>query len=417
MSNTSQQTKRTLPARIAWRYLRAPKSHSAVSAISIISVVGVAVATAAIICVLSVFNGFRAVLDDKLDILAPDVAVTPSEGKTFADGDSVAQLIAQVDGVEIALPAVVDNALAIVNGREMPVTLRGVDMSRYPLITHIDSIMMGETPLAQLSPDDVVASVGVAQQLAIYNSGVPMLLFAPRREGRVNLANPMASFITDSVNVADVFQAMQSDYDEKNIICDISRARDLFLYDSEATTIEVQTRPGSDPAKVAQAISQKLGSSAIVKDRLQQQEVNFRMIAIEKWITFLLLIFILIIASFNIVSALCMLVLEKDDSIATLSALGMSRRQIGATFWWESVYVSLSGGIAGVAVGVLLCLLQEWFGIIRLSGDPGSLVIQAYPVRVEAADILIALIPVVAIGLLTAFITAAFARSRLAKAS
>lgn len=406
---------RSLPCRIAWRYLRAPKSHSAVSAISIISVVGVAVATAAIICVLSVFNGFRSVLNEKLDILAPDIAVTPAEGKTFADGDSLAAVIAGVDGVQMALPAVVDNALAIVNGREMPVTLRGVDLSRYPLITKIDSIMMGDVALKDMTSDDVVASVGVAQQLAIYNSGVPMLLFAPRREGRYNPANPMSSFITDSVNVADVFQAMQSDYDEKNVICDIDRARDLFLYDTEATTIEVQTKPGAETSRVAAEISDRLGPTAIVKDRLQQQEVNFRMIAIEKWITFLLLIFILVIASFNIVSALCMLVLEKDSSIATFSAMGMSRSQIGATFWWESIYVSLSGGVCGVVAGVALCLLQQWLGIIRLSGDPGSLVIKAYPVKVEFTDILVALLPVVAIGLLTAFVTAAFARSRIAR--
>lgn len=404
---------RALPARIAWRYLRAPKSHSAVSAISIISVVGVAVATAAIICVLSVFNGFRSVLSDKLDILTPDVVVTPSVGKTFADGDSVASRIASIPGVELAVPAVVDNALAIVDGREMPVTLRGVDMKLYPKVTGIDSIMTGGSALADLGEKDVVPSVGVARQLNIYSTDTDMLIFAPKREGRVNLANPASSFLMDSVKVADIFQAMQSDYDEKDLICDISVARDLFLYDTEATSLEVKATPGTDPTKLAAAISSALGDKATVKDRYRQQEINFRMVEIEKWITFLLLIFILIIASFNIISTLCMLVLEKQDSMSTLSSLGMTRRNIGKIFWWESMYVALTGGIAGVAGGIILCLLQQYFGLIKLGGDPSALVIAAYPVKVEAGDILIALLPVILIGLLCAWTASTFSRSRL----
>ncbi len=403
---------RALPLRIAWRYLRAPKSHSAVSAISIISVVGVAVATAAIICVLSVFNGFRSILTDKLDILAPDVAVSPAEGKTFSDGDSLATVIASLPGVEMAVPAVVDNALAIVDAREMPVILRGVDMQRYPEITGIDSIVTGGHILSALGKNDVIASVGVARQLGFYNGDVPMLIFAPRREGRVNLANPISSFLTDSVNVADIFQAMQNDYDEKTVICDISTARDLFQYDTEATVVEVRTLPGADFRKVAEEIRTRLGPGVVVKDRLQQQEINFRMVEIEKWVSFLLLIFILLIASFNIISTLCMLVLEKVQSMSTFSALGMSKRQIGSVFWWESVYVTLIGGVSGILFGLMLCLLQQYFGIIRLGGDLASLVIQAYPVKVIWSDIAIALLPVVAIGLGTAFTASAFARSR-----
>lgn len=406
----------TLPARIALRYLRAPKSHSAVSAISIISVVGVAVATAAIVCVLSVFNGFRSLLSDKLDILAPDVLVTPAQGKTFADGDSIASLIKTVEGVETVMPSVNDNALAIVGTREMPVALRGIDPAVYPKITAIDSIMLGGTQTASLSPGMAMASVGVARQLGIHTPDETMLIFAPRREGRVNLANPISSFITDSVAVADVFQAMQSEYDEKTVICDISTARALFQYDTEATAIEVKTAPGADPDKVAGEIAAKLGPSAVVKDRFRQQEINFRMVSIEKWVTFLLLIFILIIASFNIISTLCMLIIEKQPSMSTLSAIGMSRKRIGKTFWWESVFVSMAGGIAGLMLGLLLCLLQQHFGLIKLGGDPDSLVITAYPVKVEWTDLIVASVPVVVIGLLSAAIAAAFARSRVSNA-
>lgn len=402
-----------LPARIAWRYLRAPKSHSAVSAISIVSVVGVAVATAAIICVLSVFNGFRGLLNDKLDTLAPDVLVTPAKGKTFANADSIAGIVADMPSVEEVMPAVVDNALAISESREMPVTLRGVDPEAYARITSVDSIIFEGAKMKDLTPADAVVSVGTGQQLAIYATGGTLLLFAPRREGRVNLANPMSSFLTDSVSVAGIFQAMQSDYDNNTVICDITTARNLFQYTTEATQLEVKATPGTDLPALASDIELSLGPNALAKDRARQQQTNFRMVEIEKWVTFLLLIFILLIASFNIISTLCMLIIEKQHSMATLSALGMSRKSIGATFWWESMYVSMSGGIAGIITGLALCLIQEHFGLIKLGGDPEAMIITAYPVAVEWSDVLIALAPVTIIGLAAASIASAFARSRI----
>lgn len=403
----------SLPARIAWRYLRAPKSHSAVSAISIISVVGVAIATAAIVCVLSVFNGFRGLLSDTLDLLAPDVLVTPATGKTFADADSLLNIINKIDGVGTAMPTVTDNALAIYNAKEMPITLRGVVPEIYSEITEIDSLFVNGEGIAGYSPDDAAVSVGVAQQLGTGAGSEGLFLFAPRREGRVNLSNPMASFLTDSVSVRGIFQSLQSEYDENTVICDISTARELFQYTTEATAIEINTDPDADISGVASEINKALGEKAVVKDRFQQQETHFRMVNIEKWMTFLLLIFILMIASFNIISTLCMLIIEKQSSMATMSALGMNRRQIGKTFWWESIYVSLAGGIGGIIIGVALCLIQEKFGLIKLGGDPDILVVHAYPVIVEWSDLLVALTPVAAIGIITAWISAAFARSRV----
>ncbi|MDE6298746.1 MAG: ABC transporter permease [Muribaculaceae bacterium] len=407
----------SLPTRIACRYLRAPKSHSAVSAIAIISVVGVAIATAAIVCVLSVFNGFRSLLVDRLDTLAPDVMITPSSGKTFADADSLAEAVGSIKGVEIAMPSVTDNALAIFNSREMPVTLRGIDPALYSRITSLDSLIRqrdeAAAPVAALSPSEVVLSIGTAAQLGIGETDQPLLIFAPRREGRVNLTNPIASFITDSVYSKGIFQSFRNEYDENYIICDISTARNLFQYDTEGTAIEVKTLPGADPSEVARSIEKRFGNSVIVKDRLQQQEINFRMISIEKWVTFLLLIFILIIASFNIISTLCMLVLDKQNSLATLSALGMSRGKIAAVFRRESLIVSLTGGVAGLILGVGLSLLQQHFGLIRLAGDPSNMVVTAYPVVVVPSDVVVAFIPVAVIGVLTALIAGAFARGRI----
>lgn len=404
----------SLPVKIAWRYLRAPKSHSAVSAIAITSVVGVAVATAAIICVLSVFNGFRTLLNDSLDTLAPDVLITPAVGKVFDNPESLLIKVRNTEGVDIAMPSVVDNALAIFNDREMPVKIHGVVPEMYARITSVDSIIVEGTAMTGFTPSDAAISIGIARQFNTFSaSGEHMFIFAPKREGRVNLANPAMSFVSDSVKVAAIFHAMQSEYDDNTIICDIDVARTLFQYDGEATSIEVKGEPGVSPQALAGAIRQRLGDSVIVKDRIQQQEMNFRMVSIEKWVTFLLMVFILLIASFNIISTLCMLIIEKQQSMATLSSLGMTRGSIGRVFWWESIFVSLLGGVAGVCVGILLCLLQQHFGLIKLSGDPETMVVSAYPVAVVWTDILMALAPVVAIGLLTASISSAFAKSRI----
>ncbi len=435
-----------LGARIAWRYLRARKSHSAVSAIAAVSVAGVAVATAAIVCVLSVFNGFRNVLAQGYSNLMPDIIITPSQGKVMACTDSLLDVLATDTDIVIATPTLTDNALVIYANREMPVTLKGVRPADYVRLTAIDSILYPGGRFIEVnntensidssefdSTEDVydpkadvydpaasvnhtssegVVAVGVAAQIALNGIGESLLLFAPRRHGRVNMANPVESFVADSLTVTAVFQANQSDYDDNVVICDLDVARDLFQYDNEASAIEIQLQSDSNIASVAHRLAEQLGPEFRVTDRMRQQDVNFRMIAIEKWVSFLLLIFILLIASFNLISTMSMLVLEKQSAMPAMRAMGMSRRMVGRVFWWESLYVTLTGGIAGIVGGVVLCLIQQHFGLIRLAGDPDTLIINAYPVAVEGGDILIALIPLLVIGLLTAFIAAAFARSR-----
>lgn len=413
--------KRMLAAKIAWRYLWSKKSHSAVSAISIVSICGMAVATAAIVCVLSVFNGFRDILGDKLDTMVADVVVTPSHGKVFPDTDSIATAIRKAKGVAETMPVVSDNALVIYDSKEMPVILKGVDMTLYPRMAAIDSVMLDHTPFPRVarsiedteSPAIGVASIGVASRLNAF-PGETLMIFAPKREGRINTANPASSFLIDSMRIDGVFQSRQSQFDDNMLICDIETAKALFQYDTEATAIEVMAKPGINLQSLAQNIATSLGPSATVKDRFRLQEINFRMVEIEKWVSFLLLFLILVIASFNIISSLSMLVLEKENAIHTLTALGMPAAGIGSVFRWESLFVAFAGGLAGIATGLILCLLQEHFGLVKLSGDPSSLIISTYPVKVMLTDILLTLIPITAIGLATALITGAFARSRIA---
>lgn len=412
-----------LSARIAWRYLRAKKSHSAVGAISVVSICGIAVATAAIICVLSVFNGFKSVIADRIDTLTPDVIVLPSKGKVIANGDSLADVLRKIPEVELAVPSILENALAIYNGRETPVSLKGVDLDSYNSLTSLNSLLIDRLPSSTIPEDlpSTVIAVGTAARLGA-NPGSDLLLFTPRREGRVNLANPAASFLRDSVRVVSVYRSNQSEYDENRVIVDIDLARDLLQYDMEASAVEIKGKNGVESTRLAEIVTSYLNKNAsgdsiripkyIVKDRLRQQEMNFRMISIEKWVTFLLLFFILVIASFNVISSLSMLVIEKEKSMSTMKALGMSRRRIASLFRWESVFVTLVGSISGIAIGLLLSFLQQKFGFIKLQGDPQSLVVQAYPVVVDPMDILITLVPLIIIGFVTAFITGAFAKSR-----
>lgn len=397
------------------RFLGGKKSHSAVNAIAIVSVVGVAVATAAVICVLSVFNGFQSVLSGRLDTLAPDLMVTPAEGKTIANGDSLALAIGKVEGVSIATPTLTDNALGFYNGRETPVTLKGVVPKEYSKVTSIDSLLLaGGLPLWKSDADNPsLISVGVAYKLSLFNEGDVFNVFAPKRLGRFNPANPAAAFVMDSLYVAGIFQALQEEYDENTIFTDISLVRDLLLYDQEATAIEIKAKPGMDISVLSERVAESAGNGYVVKDRLQQQEINFRMVQIEKWMTFLLLFFILIIASFNIVSTISMLVLEKTDTLRTMSAIGMSRRGISRVFMWESVLVSLIGALAGIVIGSLLCLLQQKYGFITIANGGVEAEPIPYPVCLEVSDIFITMIPILIITLLCSLVASSFAKSRL----
>lgn len=411
----------TLTARIAARYLFGRKSYNAVNAIALVSVCGIAVATAAIVCVLSVFNGFQSVLGTKLDNLTPDIEVSLRQGKTFPRADKLVADISAIPQVTLAQPVLTEQALALFGSRELPITLQGVVPSLYARSSRLDSIIFegGETlksPLFDYQAAPASLAVGTASQLQIGGYGQRIMIFAPRRNGRINPANPAASFQVDSVEVSSIFQSGQKEFDDNVVITDISRVRALLQHDSDrASSIQIMLRPDADVAKAVNAVSKTVGPSFIVKDRFQQHEVNFRMVQIEKYITFLLLVFILIIASFNVVSTMCMLVIEKEQTLHTLDALGLSRRKIGAVFACESWYVTLSGAAAGILLGSVLCLIQQHFGIIKLNGSAETLILAAYPVRLVWTDLILTLIPILLIGACCALTAASYARRKLAK--
>ena len=404
----------SLPLKIAWRYLVSKKGHQAVNIISIVAVCGVVVATAALICVLSVFNGFRGLIMGKLAMLDPQVAVTATLGKTVNDADSVIQVIQAIPGVERVMPVVEGQALAIYGEMQMPVRLKGVP-DNYNTMNDIDSVIVdGTWMLRDQVSHFAVAGAGPAVRLMVRPEFMGMVrLYAPQRQGRVNMANPMGAFRQDSVFVAGIFQLQQNSYDADLIFVPLDMARQLFDYETEATQIEVKLAPGASEQQVMDAISRALGNSYQVKNRLMQQREAYRLVNIEKWMAFLLLAFILVIATFNVISTLSLLIIEKDDSIATLRALGANDRQISRIFVLQGWLITLAGAVTGVVIGLVLCLCQQQFGWLRLSGDPANMIISAYPVEVQWTDVIVTLALVAAVGLLTSMVTALIMRRRL----
>lgn len=407
-----------LSFRIAARYLFGRKSYSAVNAISAVALTGVAVAVAAMVCVMSVFNGFREMASEKLSVLAPDLLVEPVSGRPFEGADSLAARLAALPGVADAQPTLTRQALALYEGRELPFVIKGVVPGAYRRVHPLaEAEYEGSIPLRTANGGEdaspATVSVGFAAQLGIKTLGDNVTVFAPKRTGRVNMANPMASFMVDSVCVTGIYRTGQKDYDENLVLTDIERVRQLLLYDDQATAIEITLSGEVPPDALAADIAGRLGVGFAVKDRMAQHADNFRMVNIEKWVTFLLLFFILAIASFNIISTVCMLVLEKADNLHTLAALGMTRRGIGRVFAWESWMVTAFGAAAGMAVGVTAVLLQQHYGLVKLHGNPSTLVYDAYPVRLEWLDLLYCLVPVLLIGGVCAWIASAYARRRM----
>ena len=406
----------SLPLKIAWRYLVSKKGHQAVNIISIVAVCGIVVATAALICVLSVFNGFKGLIMGRLALLDPEVAITATMGKTINDADSVIGAVSVIPGVERAVPVVVDQALAMYAQYQMPVRLKGVP-DDYNTMNGMDSVIIdGEWKLRDQVSKFAVAGAGPAIRLCVRPEFLGMVrLYAPQRQGKVNIANPMGAFRQDSLFVSGIFQLQQNSYDSDLIYVPLDMARELFDYETEATQIELKLAPGASEQQVMKDISKALGSNYQVKNRLMQQREAYRLVNIEKWMAFLLLAFILVIATFNVISTLSLLIIEKDDSIATLRALGANDRQISRIFVLQGWLITLAGAVTGIIIGLILCLCQQQFGLLRLSGDPANMIISAYPVVVEWTDVLVTLVLVAAIGLLTSMVTALIMRRRLRK--
>lgn len=407
-----------IETQIAWRYLWAKKSHNAINIVSGVSAVAVCVVTAALVCVLSIMNGLGSEVEKMFSRFDPDLRITASEGKSFSLDSDGLQAVCTMDEVAVSAFTIEETALVEFDGHQIPALVKGVDTC-YQALTDIDSIIVdGRYLVFDGAFERTVIGQGLAWQLGIGATFVSAIhLYAPRRTGRVNLMRPDQAFQKKTCFVAGLFAVNQVEYDDHLMLVSLPMARDLFGYaHDEATALELRLCPEADVRKTKKHIRQRLGDDFRVLDRYEQQEDFYRILRIEKWLTALLLLFIMLIAAFNLIGSLTMLMLDKRDDIRTLRNLGADDRMIRRIFTLEGWLISASGAVIGLVLGLILCLIQQHFGLIKL-GTGTEYVLSAYPVRVEAWDLLVVLLSVLAIGFTAALIPTRQIRTDYAQAN
>ena len=404
------------PFYIARRYLFSKKSTHAINVISGISVVGVAVATMALVVTLSVFNGFHDLVASFFTQMDPQLKITPVKGKTAPADDPILTKIRHLSEVEVATECLEEQALAVYGDRQQMVIVKGVE-DNFNQLTHIQEILEGDGDF-ELHAADLsygIPGLGVAYQLGLgYTYEHPLRIYAPRREGQLNMANPTEGFVVDDLySPGVVFCMKQGKYDKNYILTSIAFTRHLFDLDGRLSSLELRLKPGSDFERVKSQMEEIAAGKFYVQDRYEQQDDTFRIMKVEKLIAYVFLTFILMIACFNIIGSLSMLIIDKKEDVVTLRNLGATDHQITRIFLFEGRMISAIGAILGVLIGLLLCWLQQQYGIVRLGSSEGSFVVDAYPVSVHPWDIVLIIITVMAVGFLSVWYPVRYFSRRL----
>ena len=389
------------PFFIARRYLFSKKSTHVINVISSISVIGVAVATMALVIVLSVFNGFHDLVASLFTSFDPQLKVVPVEGKTAPADDPILTKIRLLPQVDVATETVEDQALAIYNDHQAMVKIKGVD-DNFAELSHITDILYGDGSFSLHAANLEYGIVGIrlAQNLGIGAQWDGFLkIYAPKKEGQLDMTNPGDGFVVDSLNSPGVlFAVKQAKYDKNYIITSISFARNLFGQQGMLSDLELRLKPGSNLDAVKAEMQQIAGSKYKVLDRFEQQEDTFKIMSIEKMIAYIFLTFILVVACFNIIGSLSMLIIDKKNDVVTLRNLGANDKQITRVFLFEGRMIAVIGAVIGIGLGLLLCFLQQQYGFVRLGDSEGSFIVDAYPVSVHYSDVAIIFVTVIAVG-------------------
>ncbi len=404
------------PFFIARRYLFSKKSTHVINIISSISVIGVAVATMALVIVLSVFNGFHDLVASLFTNFDPQLKVVPLEGKTAPADDPLLLKIRQLPEVDVATETVEDQALAVFKDKQAMVIIKGVD-DNFSELSHITDILYGDGSFSLHAANLQYGTVGIrlAQTLGIGAQWNGYLkIYAPKKEGQLDLANPGDGFEVDSLNSPGVlFSVRQSKYDKNYIITSVAFARNLFGQQGRLSALELRLKPGSDLDAVKAKMQKIAGGKYQVLDRYEQQEDTFKIMAIEKMIAYIFLTFILVVACFNIISSLSMLIIDKKDDVITLRNLGSNDKQIARVFLFEGRMISTIGAVIGIALGLLLCLLQQQYGFVKLGSSEGSFIVDAYPVSVHYGDVAVIFVTVIVVGWLAVWYPVRYLGKRL----
>lgn len=390
------------PFFIARRYVFSKKSTNAINVISAISVVGVAVGTMALVIVLSVFNGFHDLVASFFTNFDPQIELVPKQGKTAPADDPLLDQIRKMPEVSVHTDVLEDQGLAVYGDRQQMVTVMGVD-DNFTQLTNISDILYGDGEFTLQAANLFYAIPGIrlAQDMGLGARFDGYLkLYAPVRRGQItDLEDPSDGFVVDSlISPGVVFAVNQAKYDRDRVICSIGFARRLFDQDGMLSSLQIRLKPGSDLAAVKKQMREIVGSKYRVLDRFEQQSDTFNIMQIEKVLAYVFLTFILMVACFNIISSLSMLIIDKKADAATLRNLGATDRQIRSIFLLEGRIISAIGAVVGILLGLLLCWLQQEFGLVHMGDSAGSFVVNAYPVSVHYDDVAIVFVTVLLIG-------------------
>ena len=406
------------PFYIARRYHFSKKSTHAINLISAISVLGVAVATMALVVTLSVFNGFHDLVATFFTTFDPQIKVLPAKGKTAPADDPALDKIKQLPQIDVATECVEDQALAIYGDRQAMVMVKGVD-TNFSQLTHFSEILYPDQgkdiDLHAGNLDFAIPGIRLAQMLGMGAAWQGFLhIYAPEREGQLDMTNPEAAFVEDSLlSAGNVFSVNQARYDRNYIVTSLSFARNLFGQQGMVSSLELRLKPGSNFDGVKKEIKEIAGEKFQVLDRYEQQADTYKIMSIEKFMAYVFLTFILVVACFNIIGSLSMLIIDKKDDVATLRNLGASNKQISSIFLFEGRMIAAAGAVLGIILGLFLCWLQKTFGLVGLGNSSGSFIIDAYPVSVHFLDILLTFVTVIAVGWLAVWYPVNYLSKRL----
>ena len=384
------------PFLLAKRYLIAKKSHNAINIIAWISVLGVATGTFALIVVLSVFNGFDSLISSMFNAFDPNIKVTVAEGKFFDSTDINLPALKRIEGIEQICPVLEENALLRYGKHQYICTIKGVD-SLFNKVSGIDTMMIeGKYHTEHTAVPLAIAGQGVAYYLALnLKSTEPIWVYMPSRNKEISL-DPEQAFQRKPVLLSGIF-SVEAEYDSKYIIAPLSFTRELLNLPQGISALEIKTKANANIDHIQSLLKQQLGNKFEIKNRMQQQELFYKIMKTERWAIFFILTFILLVASVNIVGSISMLIIEKKNEFTTYRSLGMNTRQIKQVFLFEGWLISLAGAVIGLAVGLVVCWLQMKFGLLELQGN-GTFVIDAYPVSIRVSDIFLVFVTVAAIG-------------------
>lgn len=404
------------PFYIARRYLFSKKSTHVINIISGISVIGVAVATMALVVTLSVFNGFHDLVASLLTSFDPQIEVVPAKGKTAPADDPILTKIRNLPQVDVATESVEDQALAIYKGRQAMVKVKGVE-DNFSELSHINDILYGDGEFSLHAANLQFGVVGIrlAEDMGMTADWDGQLkIYAPKREGQLDMMNPTEGFVEDSlISPGVVFSVKQARYDRDYVLTSIAFARNLFGQQGMLSQLEIRLKPGSNLDAVKAEMQEIAGDKYRVLDRMEQQADTFKIMKIEKFIAYIFLTFILAVACFNIIGSLSMLIIDKKNDVVTLRNMGASDKQIVRIFLFEGRMISAIGAVLGILIGLLLCWLQQVYGLVSLGSSSGSFIVDAYPVSVHPEDIVVVFITVLAVGFISVWYPVRYFAKRL----